>query len=671
MDQPHHHISTGGLAECKFSRTAAEKKPTRPFTSPDKPPTNPKKPFSILLAILVLTIITNAQLSSDTNSGSIYIPTENESTTSQTTTTIPPVTPPTEQTITTITETTTSTSYTLPAETGQPSSSTASSEIILPFPESAELQFTQETINNVLSYSVDAPSFTAKLGEQLSEEGVELTSGSATLKFKPLHKKTGPAQMPILDKNKIIYKNMLSDGVDFDYEVQQDKLEEKIVIQDYKSIKDLIVDGELTIDYTLNNSENTFITLDGTNEWYQQPISTPGKIIIMLKRQPGIIYASDNAFTILEPYAIDANNETTSLYYTLTKTNNETTLTTHIPQQYLKKTQYPITIDPTIIVDSPKNMFLWQNIMHCGTNTNYCNSIALDPSTAWLRVNAYCYSQAQGVAKPMFRFNITCIPTSKVRSARVYYQGTCFNNGNMTLGDEISLWQISSFTGTPSCSNNYDANVLGKVTPLMRKSACFGGTRSVDITSNLTDAKRNGDPYLAFKIDIQPELDTTEQPGCTNCNYHFSVTKGGTQLYLTYTLNCLHTTECGGCSPEYCGTDGVCAAKKGSGEACTSGDIDGNRNNMCNPTRICIQDTYDNGGDWYCAFTGQCVYNGSTYNNGYRKCDTSNSYKECNNGIWSTSNQCAPGYGCDETKNGCYPLPNLRISEFSIREVTA
>jgi len=576
--------------------------------------------------------------------------------------------PPTDTTFPPTDTTTPSTLETI-LQTSTTETTTSTLSPTTTIPETPEFLFLQDKKS---SYEAETPAYSVKFAETL-DDGVEVSSGNTVLTFKPKPRrqeidepKTKPKNKPLLNKNKIKYASV-SDGIDYEYELQADLLKERITINDYKSIENKIQSDELAIDFTLNYSDNTYISLDGQNKWDGAPISTQGKIYLMRKRQAGILYLSDTAFEILEPYATDAKGDQKTLTYTLTKINETTLLTLHTPQKYLKKAQYPVTLDPTLNL-SNSDLIKWQTAKTCSTNTNACTSITNSPTYAWFQVIPLCYSVSPSNEKLMFRFSITCLPSNaKINSAKLNYYGTCTGYSNMPTDREIDLWQISSFSGTPTCSSQVDANVVGsKLVRLMNKTQCISsGSRSVDITTRLQTAITNYDQYLAFKLDITPELLNNTAP---TQKYSYKLNTGN-YLTITYNINCSSSYECGLCSPVYCNRSKQCNDKKDLNAECTQGDLNGNRDIMC-LSNNCVNDTFDNQGDWYCAKPGECVNNGNRYNTGTIKCDNWNTYKQCNNGIWTTSTQCPANNECKDG-TGCTPLPNLKITSFTINEVSS
>lgn len=145
--------------------------------------------------------------------------------------------------------------------------------------------------------------------------------------------------------NTILYQNAFGEGIHLFYTYNNEKLEKYIIIQSRNNILNTTLTGDvyMTMSEKIQISEELLIYNNGT-KWNGQTIETQNSINLHYNNQSNIILA--------KPTMKDSNLTTKQIKYGLRKQGNINIIETKTSKQIIEESQYPIYIDPTVILNA-------------------------------------------------------------------------------------------------------------------------------------------------------------------------------------------------------------------------------------------------------------------------------------------------------------------------------
>ena len=445
-------------------------------------------------------------------------------------------------------------------------------------------------------------------------------------------------------------ENVFGNGIDLKYIVEDTRLKEKIILLERSALPPKTGDTrDLKFDFLLEYSADILPKINNVS-WNGTPINASGDITFIRKKDSHRLYLINRFFILESPSVIDANGRQLFLNYTLRNLTDGVHLTIILPQNWLDSAEFPVYIDPTVEVDEDRG-YDWQNENNCSTAPSDCEDYDPAGSTLEFYISDSC-STGDRVDKPIFEFNISSLRDyydyeNTLDSAYLHVKGYCTNEGDVPIGYYVRLYEIGNFS-TPTCGDEIDSNVIGTyIDTLMSRNTCdVEGEKDIDIKTRLEDRLSDNDDFMAFKIDIYPELDYNDEPS-NQYGYRFPVG----YLEIRYSFTCTDSSHCR--SGEYCNSTGYCTEQLDDGDDCYEVEYTNESDNACEGGH-CRFDNYDGQG-WFCAEDNECVNNGEDYDSGYELCNDSDFYKECQSGgSWGGFQYCH--YNCSSgISGGCPP----------------
>jgi len=473
-------------------------------------------------------------------------------------------------------------------------------------------------------------------------------------------------------------KDSEENAITLEYEATETRLKEQLIILEKPYGKK----EDLELEFSISPSTNIYISLDGKTEWLGDAVEAGGEIYFMRKRQAGIINFEDRLYKILKPYANDSKGGTLDLNYTLYMYGEEPRIKLTIPKDYLQKAGYPVKIDPTIEFYREDGWYRFANTQGCGTSPADCQNIIRNPSYPSdinFRILGGCSQDPyRGVQKDLFQFDVSPLLEYKgnLVYANLFFDGDCRDEywWGFTYIWDFGLWTVDPvYSSYPSCEEDIFGKVRGDVPVKVFYGegsgySCIEGSLEAGITGALRNTLSRGESILAFKLDVEGELDDTADPGNLIAAPEYVIDKS--TLYLEYAFDCSKSNDCP--QTEYCSSAGYCFQDIEDGGYCPGFAID-NDDYACEHA-TCEYDNFDGGG-YYCSDGTKCVNDGKLYDNGYKKCVDNTGYKQCQSGSWSEKTTCENGcqnnIGCvtttTTTTTTTLQPPNLYIKKITIK----
>lgn len=567
-------------------------------------------------------------------------------TTIQSTTTTLELTTTTEPTSTTIEQTTTTlaelTTTSVTTTTVKPTTTTT----LLAYSKGDKLD---------KSYKLSTGFYDAIFKPSGEDYALEFNAYDSYLRLKPIGIETRSRfhepkyDLRYVDEDEVEYRGAFDGKGTVAYDSDRRKLKETIIFQDLTDMPGVSLStSTMSTDVVLIASSTMSIQYEliypSHVDWEQDG----GDIRFIRKREPHKLYLINDYFTIKEPYAQGNSGKRIDLTYSF----NGSFLSLNVPAE-VAKLDYPIEIDPTIEWEDNDGISVdWENWKNCSSNTNSCNpDIDDNPSEIHFSVDSGCSSgntYEHPVQKGLFQFDITPLEAygGDLDWAKVWSRGDCNLENKMPSGYAISIYHIDEFDESPTCAQNPDDQNPTYKREMMTPTSCPGSSSaSFYVTTELDDALFSDD-YLAFKLDISPELEYDDDPEST---YFLELYES--QLELEYSFTCSDSDDCP--STEYCEYYGeTCELDLDYGDDCEDAAVD-NDSLACEGNN-CQYDDFDGSG-YFCSLNNRCIHNDNDdFTTGDIHCADDDSYwKNCTGTTWSSSTACSygctEGVGCDTT----------------------
>ncbi|MEA3515140.1 MAG: hypothetical protein U9R34_06685 [Nanoarchaeota archaeon] len=195
------------------------------------------------------------------------------------------------------------------------------------------------------------------------------------------------------------------------------------------------------------------------------------------------------------------------------------------------------------------------------------------------------------------------------------------------------LFQMLSIGET--CTSNTDCSSSNCVSKPSGAKVCVAADKEcADSSGNGVDTSYTecyvGDFYECTGLDTWVSTDCAN-----NCGFYSDVNSCSAGNCQACGVSCSSHSDCD--SNAYCSTGNECLGDHSNNEDCS--DVIEPDNSGCS-SAYCYDDDWDGAGEFCAASSTSCVFNGTSYSNGYELCSVNDWFKTCSSGTWGSEISC-------------------------------